>query len=188
MTLVQQIQFSPPKRKYQRFTAEEIAYIREQWAANAHARDIAAALGRSEAVIRQAIFHKSKDLRGLRSTLFNKLRTRTGLDLAAPPTKAEADRAAQEFVRLRREAVATARREMRERATAIRHRALTDMRAAIVAGTDRNEAIFNARSAGAHLEEIANEFGITRERVRQICYQVSFRRALADSLKSEAAE
>jgi DNA-directed RNA polymerase sigma subunit (sigma70/sigma32) len=39
--------------------------------------------------------------------------------------------------------------------------------------TERNVAIFMAREAGRTLRDIACEFGLTHERIRQICFKVA---------------
>jgi DNA-directed RNA polymerase sigma subunit (sigma70/sigma32) len=41
--------------------------------------------------------------------------------------------------------------------------------------TERNAAIFAAREAGRTLRDIAHEFGLTPERIRQICFRVARR-------------
>lgn len=67
----------------------------------------------------------------------------------------------------------TALAEARQTANDVRYhrqrRAIETMHQNIADGMERNEAIFLARAEGATLDQLGQEFCISRERIRQIC-------------------
>lgn len=155
-------------KKYRKFTEEEIADIREGWNRSEPIEDIAARWNRSFGVIRQQI-HKMQNLGtlGTRDPAKTMLLKRYGeAALAAGETPAEALRKMGEAKQAAFAAAINASRSAKQK---FKDMALSAMREAISSGSERNAAIFAARAEGVTLEEIANEFGITRERIRQIC-------------------
>lgn len=142
---------------YQRFTTEEVDRIRRDYAAGVETGEIARSLNRSDGVIRQKILHLG-------------LTRAPGLLAAlryAPP-----ELIAQRGTMTDDEFIAAAkewRRGAKSRAKALRdQRVRTEINAILAAGGPRRAQMRSMRDAGATLEEIAQQFGITRERVRQI--------------------
>lgn len=155
-------------QEQRRFSPEDRAYIREAWANHVPLEDIAEKLGRSFGVIRQVIFHfKRKGEITTRNPAKTRLLRQYGEDaLAAGETPTEALRRIAEAKQIAFAAAVHASTSARRKRY---DHAMQAMRDAIAAGMDRNAAIFACRAEGVTLEEIAAEFGVTRERVRQIC-------------------
>lgn len=150
------------------FTPSDIDYIKLAWERNDPVEDIADKLQRSFGSIHQQVLKLQRrgDV-GRRDPAKTMLLKRYGeAAMAAGATPSEALRNMQEA---KTQAFAAAMNAAN--AAKRRHKdfALTAMRAAIAAGSDRNAAIFAARADGVNLEEIGAEIGVTRERVRQIC-------------------
>lgn len=167
-----------------RFTPEEDAYIRQEWAKNTPVEQIAQALSRSEGVVRQRILHKLRDLVGTRSALGTRLVNRYGHEvLGAGGTPEEIHARLKE---IQEQATAKARASAHAKWLAKQRMAINAMHEAIAAGTPRNMAIAECRSAGVTLERLGEEFGITRERVRQICGAEVVRQVLVAEPKLKA--
>ena len=153
------------------FTPEEVQYLIEEWPKHTHADVIADKLGRTFGVIRQKILQLSRA--GLLNVNRDPAKTRLlrqygELALQAGETPQQAlHNMAEAKKRAFAEAIQTARLNAKKRHAI----AIEKMLADIDAGVERNEAIFTARSEGVSLEDIANAFGITRERVRQVCFK-----------------
>lgn len=155
-------------RHMTRFTDEDRAYITAAWARHDLVEDIADKLGRSFGVVRQEILRLRRgghiETRDPNKTRL--LRQYGEAALAAGATPAEALKKMAEAKEAAfseaRDAAASAKRKYRDQV-------LTALRASVAAGADRNACIFAARADGVSLEEIGAEFGLTRERIRQIC-------------------
>lgn len=171
---------SPPRK----FSPEEDAVIRADYATYVPVDETARKLNRSSGVIRQRLFHHHRDL-------LNSTRTGRGtralkrygialLDQGATPDEAAA------AVRTKLMAAkAVARVAAINASESRRDRMLTAMKEQIANGKPRNEAIFEARSYGCTLQEIASCFDITRERVRQICDAMAFEIAVRQQQPSQ---
>lgn len=155
-------------KKMRRFTDEDRLYIRDAWMRNDHLEDIADKLNRSFGVIHQEIFRMKKEgiLTSRDASKTRLLRQYGHTALLAVATPAEA---LKKISDAKRAAFATAIKAARDAKENFRDRAVAEMREKLAAGEDRDACIFAARAEGVTLETIAVEFGITRERVRQIC-------------------
>jgi hypothetical protein len=161
-----------------RFTPEDDAVLRADYLANVDLYLTAAKIGCSEGVLRQRIYHFHPDIVNTgRTAAGTKALKRYGQGLlqhGATPDEAAANL---------RQSIIEARTAAKVSAVTARinkkNQALDEMVAAIEGGKDRNEAIFEARMLSIGLEDIASRFGITRERVRQICDKVAFDKAVA---------
>jgi hypothetical protein len=153
-------------KSIRRLTPEEDDYIRQEWAKNLPLENMAVHLRRSVGGVRQRIFHRLSDLVGTRSksaTFVVKRYGREALELGKSPHEVRA-------------AIASATAEAKHYRTKAK---IEHLHAQIAAGVPRNEAIFEARCSGLTLERIAEEFDVTRERIRQIYQEVGVERALA---------
>jgi hypothetical protein len=156
------------------FTDEEVLKLCNLWKSGVPVEDIADRLGRSFGVVRQkALQLKRAGMLAEEDYVRDSYRTRLlkrygekALELGATPQEA-----LHNINRAKQLAVAEAINNARQAARAHRTRAITQMKANFEGGMARNRAIFLARADGARLEEIAAEFSLTRERVRQICYR-----------------
>jgi hypothetical protein len=155
-------------KTHRKFSSVETAYIIEAWNRSDPLEDIAEKCGRTFGTMRQQIMRLQRkgDL-GTRDPARTRLLKQYGeaaLAAGATPTEALIKiRQAKEF------AFASAVKAARDAKRKYKDGLLETMRAALAAGEDRDAAIFAARAGGCNLEEIAKEFDITRERVRQIC-------------------
>lgn len=172
--------------KYVRYSAEDDAYIAEEWRRGMPVEVIAENLGRSCGSIRQRMFSNHKDLRGIRTTQGTIIVKKYGIDvLRLGKTPDEAAKFAREAVLSSKAKARVAAIEAKE----ARRRSIIDkMNEQIAAGIPRNDAIFEARASGLELERIATVVGITRERVRQIYDQTAFTRAMRETISAQAAE
>jgi hypothetical protein len=155
-------------RRLRRFSPQEDAVLRAEFSAYVPLEDIAAKLNRDWGTIRQRCFrlglHRSavvsKNLTRaseyLKQEFFSgRIKAATFIEQArAERTDAELQICEQKY---QERAEARARRQ--------------EMIARILSRRDlsRNDKMRTMRDGGARLEEIAVTFGITRERVRQIC-------------------
>lgn len=150
------------------FSPAEYSTIIRDWNNNVPVEDIADKLDRSFGAVRQKILKLQREGRlGSRDAAKTRLLKQYGeaaLDAGATPVEA-----LRKMAEAKQMAFAAALKASR---AAKRHRfelALAELRTAIASGLDRNAAIFACRAEGVSLQEIASEFDITRERVRQIC-------------------
>jgi hypothetical protein len=151
-----------------RFTEQEWHDIASMWRAYVPLEDIAEKLNRSFGVIRQCVLklQKQGSIGGRDGTKTRLLKHYGEQALEAGATPAEAIR----NINAAKKAAFTAAISQAEAAKQKRYKlAIEKMKADIESGVDRNAAIFAARAEGVTLEQIAVEFGITRERVRQLC-------------------
>ena len=158
--------YLPPKLRY--FTDEEDFYIIKSWNESVTVEDIADKLGRSFGTVRQRILRlKRNSLIETRDPAKTRLLRQYGqkaLEAGSTPTEA-----LRNIRDAKMQAFATARQMAVEAKTKLKKTAMFTLRANMDAGMERDEAIFRARSEGVILNELAEEFGLTRERIRQIC-------------------
>jgi len=150
------------------FSEEDYAYIIKAWNESIPLEDIADKLGRSFGATRQKVLKLQRLGRlGTRDQAKTRLLKRYGeAALAVAATPAEALKKLSEAKQIAFAAAVNASRAAKRKRYDY---ALTVMRADIAAGNDRDAAVFACRAEGVTLEEIAAEFGVTRERIRQIC-------------------
>lgn len=168
-----------------RFTAEDDAILRADYLANADLEETAKKIGCSYGVLRQRIYNNHKDLLNtVRTSHGTKQLKRYGLGLLAHG--ATADEAAKNL----KSKIIAAKAAARVAAISAKERRsnqiIETMLADIAGGKDRNVAIFEARAMGVSLQRIADNFDITRERIRQICDAEAFRAAIDANLSHEA--
>ncbi len=175
----QDLAAAPWKRTRRRFTFEEDCYIRQEFLTHTPIKEIAAKLNRSPGTVGQRIFHHHSDLKGLRYGPLTRLVCKYGKEVLVPNVGAK--EAVKIILERKIHAYAAAKTAARNAVQAERFRVLEEMRTSIAAGGSRNKAIFTARAHGVPLRAIAAEFGITRERVRQICGRVAFQLAMQSS-------
>jgi DNA-directed RNA polymerase sigma subunit (sigma70/sigma32) len=136
-------------------------------------------LNRSVEVIRQRIHHHHKDLRG-RSGAVQRFLNRYGLELLS--LAATPEEAMKVFYRKQLEARASAKERANKAKEAHYATQIRLMLEQINAGQPRNYAIFETRATGVSLQRIGDCFGVTRERIRQICEKVAVEVALGKSI------
>ena len=167
-----------PKRVFWRFTVEEDLFIEQQYLNYTPIQDIARVLGRSYRSVAQRIQNAHPNLRGRRGEVTRLVRRHGKEFLSAHPDLVEAARITRE----RKIKIFAAAKVAAAEARAVRQRSIIEtMHSEIRNGIDRNRAIFNARAQGIQLEKLAAEFGVTRERVRQICEDVAYAIAVSES-------
>lgn len=162
-----------PRSGQRRFSEQEDDIIREEWAKNTPLQAVAQMLGRDYGTVRQRIFWLK--IRG-RDKRVTRLVRRYGAEivkLGDTPDQIVAN--AQSRIS---GAEAAAKAAATDAKAALKRHALDTMNLTIAAGGNRDNAIFNCRAAGVKLREISEEIGCTRERIRQICAQVAFARAM----------
>lgn len=177
------------QRDVKRFTQEDVQYIIEAWTNYTPVEDMADKLGRSFGTVRQKIMQLQHNGtlggRNPRGTMILKRYGREALALGEDP-----DEVFNKLKEANRKAFAAGLEQARLAKNKRTELAIAQMHKAIAAGIDRNIAIFNCRSEGVHLERIAQEFDITRERVRQICERVAMNMAiekLTEEMRREKA-
>lgn len=160
-----------------KFSAEDLDYIRTAWMRNDHVEDIAAHLNRSFGSITQVVLRmQRKSEIGSRDPAKTRLLRQYGeAALKAGETPSAALKALADAKTL---AFAASMNAAREAKLAHARRAIEEMHANIAGGMSRNAAVFQARASGVHLELLASEFGLTRERIRQLCNMEAQRIAL----------
>jgi DNA-binding Lrp family transcriptional regulator len=173
--LLHRIEPQPWPRRKRKFSPEDIAYLRAEWAKHTPYQEIAAHLGRSPGVIRQRVYHYEKDLPTRVGAAVQLVRKFGHAALQNGATVEEAVTKTQEAIGA---AKAEAKRKAKEAQQAHIRRMLDIADLEISTGADRNEVIFKTRHAGLTLEIMGQHFGITRERIRQICDMVAFQRSL----------
>ncbi len=146
-----------------------MTYIANAYSEHVSVEEIADTIGRSYGVIRQKVLQLQKA--GVITAYRDPQRTRLLRQYGAIALKAGANPsdALAKIAAAKREAFANVMNEARKAKTHFKQQAMEEMMADIAAGVDRNEAIFKARAKGVTLQEISDCFGVTRERVRQIC-------------------
>jgi hypothetical protein len=156
-----------------RFTPEDDRIIAEEWGKNTHVNDIAAKLFRDAGTVRQRIIRLELPAR---NGALTRMRKRYGDDVMAfgeTPTQivCKTREHVAEAMLIAKQTVAEAKRKV--------HRFTLDrLRQQIADGVRRNDAIFEARCAGLTLNTLGEEFGVTHERIRQLCLQVALERAM----------
>jgi hypothetical protein len=158
--------YQPRTLRY--FTDDEVAYLCDAWAKNVPVEEMADHLNRSFGVVRQTLLRlKKRGEIGARDPAKTRLlRVYGEAALSAGETASEVLR---KISQAKKQALAAA---ISASQAAKRRRyddALARMREAIASGSDRNAAIFECRAEGVGLDDIGAVFGISRERVRQIC-------------------
>lgn len=149
-------------RSLRHFTEAEDAVIRADYANHIDVYEIAQKLGRTTGTLRQRILHLGLT-RDARKTSLAK---RFGAEaLAISDDPAEIRRILHE------RAIAKKQEQERAREEKVKT-ALDEMVAAITDGIDRKVAFQTALLSGATLQQVGDVYGITRERVRQIIYDV----------------
>lgn len=174
------------RRERRLFTPDEDAIIRADYAAHVDVNVTAAKLNRSHGVIRQRIYHHHHDLvNGSRSCRGTRALKKFGVELLEHgATPAEAlDAVEARMIAARASARAAAIDAKRDHY----NYSLKVMLDQIANGKPRNQAIFEARMTGLSLEKIARCFGLTRERIRQICDSSAFELAVAQRVSSHEA-
>lgn len=168
-------------RKPNRFTPEDDAVLRADWIAMVDLNETAVKLGRSFGTCRQRLLNAHKDiLKGERTSRVSQAVKQFGVGiLANGQTMDEAVTRARKIII---QAKADARVRAIQAKAAFQDRLLTEMKHQIDGGKDRNEAIFECRAGGVSLERIGQHFGVTRERIRQICDETAYRLASASVL------
>jgi hypothetical protein len=151
-----------------RFTPQEDAMLRADFLAYVPMEDIAAKLNRTWGTTRQRVMHlglhrshiTSKYLKHAPSSLKQQFLSGK-IDGETLRQRCIAERVADE----------QQAREVKQQAWLNRRNERQVMIATILKRDDlsRNDMIRSMRNGGARLEEIAVQFGITRERVRQLC-------------------
>jgi GcrA cell cycle regulator/Sigma-70, region 4 len=154
------------------FTDEEIQYLVKAWRDHVHIEEMADTIGRSFGVVRQKILQMQR-IGMLRDINRDPAKTRLlrvygEKALTAGKTPSEA---LHNIAEAKRRAMSEAILVARTAATKHHKIAIGKMFLEIEAGKDRNQAIFDARAEGATLKEIGDALGMTRERVRQICFK-----------------
>lgn len=176
--------FTPNKMNY--FSHEDIQYIKKAWNDYVPVEDIADALNRSFGVIRQKILFLQRngeiESRDASKTRLLRQYGEKALSMGATPKEA-----LHAISVAKRKAFATAMKRARDARYHNRMTAIANMKESIGKGMSRNEAIFNARAEGATLEQIASEFDLTKERIRQICLEWSELIALKELNKEESS-
>jgi hypothetical protein len=155
-------------RTIRHFTDEEVAYICDAWAKNVHVEDMADHLGRSFGVIRQTLLRlKRRGEIGARDPAKTRLLRLYGE--SALSAGSSASEALRKISQAKQHALAAAINASKAAKRKRYDDALAQLRGAVASGADRNAAIFECRAEGVALEEIAEVFGVSRERVRQVC-------------------
>lgn len=168
-----------PKNQ-KRYTDDEIELVRHQYVSGIPIEDIARHINRSVGVVRQKIFHNMKDLRGVRNASTTRAIKKFGTEvLNLGPTK--------DIGKIVKTMVMEAKLAAKAQALAAKRAAksiqIKDMINNIANDpTGRNAIIFEFRHRGLTLQEIGDAVGMTRERVRQICNDVAFERAVKSSI------
>ena len=165
------------EKSHRFFTEEEDAEIRRAYLAHENLYVVAAKMGRRRGDLIQRINHKHRDLLNtVRTTSGSMALNKYGRDtlLAFDPDYAVAAKKlkeARELAKAKGRAAAIAAKEAKI------NYAITQANEKIANGMERNEAIFELRAMGISLEKIGVNFGITRERVRQIFDAVAVKKA-----------
>lgn len=155
-------------RKNRRFTHEDDELLRAAYIGQRDLEEVAREIGCSYGVLRQRLYHFHHDLvRTARTPRGTKALKRFGCGLMEHG--ATPDEAAQAIKVKMIEAKAAARSAAISAKEKFFGQSIATMHREIEAGKARNTAMFEARALGISLERIAGEFGLTRERVRQIC-------------------
>ena len=174
-------------RKNRRFTASDDVIIRADYLSQADLQETARKIGCSYGVLRQRIFHQHKDLlKTVRTPASSKAIKRYGMELLEHgSTPQEAAKAIREKVVAAQAAARLAALKAKNRR---REEIVSMMLEQVRMGKPRDEAIFEARSLGVTLEQIAGCFDLTRERIRQICDAEAFRKAIDPMLQTETRQ
>lgn len=167
-----------------RFTDEDRAVIEEMFRAHRPVKDIASLLGRSVGTIRQ-IIHHSGWRRPARVTIALR---RVPLELANRFDAAKPE----EFIAISEaytEKVRQAEREMKVALRAARQQKINELEALHRADEmPRDVGIIFRRLLGRTLQELGDHYGVTRERIRQICAYYSSDISLDDGEADDLPE
>ncbi len=167
------------------FSLEDVDYLCDAYQKHVTIEEMADHLKRSFGVVRQKILALQRS--GLITVKRDPSKTRLlrqygEMALAAGKTPSQA---LANMAELKNLAFQKGRLAAEEAKRVFKEEALAKMRADIAAGMDRNQAIFEARAKGLGLEEIADEFNITRERVRQIAFKWAETLALKELIEKQ---